>query len=184
MSTVSGTFATRKRAPESLIIYAMLAQLTHFPTFKDLRTGDLKIVAPLFYVQTYPAGAVVIEQGEPARQLYLLTRGDVQVRYKPYDGEPITLNHIRSGGVFGWSAALGSKAYSSSIVCETECEMLTIEGEKLRQLLVEHPQTGRIVLDCLARAVSSRWVNAQAQIKEMLNNGIARHPYSFGKEGG
>ena len=157
----------------------MVGEVVRFPLFRDLSAADLKIIAPLFSTRTYPAEAIIFEQGERANCLYLLSKGEVSIRYKPYDGEPITLNRIKTGGVFGWSAVLGNAIYSSSIVCTEPCEVLFIDGPDLHQLLVEHPQTGRIVLDRLARAVSSRWVNAHAQIKTMLNNGIAKKEFSL-----
>lgn len=160
----------------------MIGELTHFSLFRDLGAADLKIIAPLFALRTYPAEAIVFEQGERATCLYLLAKGEVSIRYKPYDGEPINLNRIRAGGVFGWSAVLGNTVYSSSVVCNQPCEVLFINGPDLRKLLKEHPQTGRIVLDRLARAVSSRWVNAHAQIKTMLNNGIANNEFSLDPE--
>lgn len=161
----------------------MLAELTRFPLFKDLSSADLKILAPLFNVRRYPAGAIVIEQGEKADCLYLLTQGEVVIRYKPYDGEPINLNRIRTGGVFGWSAVLGNPVYSSSVICNTECEVLVICENDLRQLQEFHPQTGHLVLDRLARAVSSRWVNAQKQVKAMINNGVNKKVSLVGKGG-
>lgn len=160
----------------------MISGVIRFPLFRDLSAADLKIIAPLFSVRTYPTDAVIFEQGERATCLYLLAKGEVVIRYKPYDGEPITLNRIKAGGVFGWSAVLGNAVYSSSIICSEACEVLFVCGPDLRQLLFEHPQTGRIVLDRLARAVSSRWVNAHAQIKTMLNNGIANNDFPLAPE--
>ena len=159
----------------------MLDVLTHFTPFSDLGSADLKIIAPLFSARTFSANAVIFEQGERATCLYLLTRGEVVIRYKPYDGETMTLNRIRPGGVFGWSAVLGNETYSSSVACIEPSETLVVCGDNLRTLLVEHPQTGRLVLDRLARAVSSRWVNAQAQIKEMLNASISSQQPPLGK---
>ncbi len=150
----------------------MLAELFRFPFFRDLSSADLKIIAPLFRVRQYPEGAIVIEQGEKAACLYLLTAGEVMIRYKPYDGEPINLNRIRAGGVFGWSAVLGNPAYSSSVVCSTPCEVLMVYGDDLRELQELHPQTGQLILDRLARAVSSRWVEAQQQVKAMIKKGV------------
>jgi CRP-like cAMP-binding protein len=160
----------------------MVREVIRFPLFRDLSAADLKIIAPLFSVRTYTQDAIIFEQGELATCLYLLSKGEVLIRYKPYDGEPIILNRIKPGGVFGWSAVLGSAVYSSSIVCSEPCEVLFICGPDLRQLLVEHPQTGRIILDRLARAVSSRWVNAHAQIKTMLNNGIVNNDFPLDPE--
>jgi len=153
----------------------MFESLIRFPLFQDLSSADLKILAPLFHARTYPAGAVVLEQGEKAICLYLLTSGEVSVRYKPYDGEAITLNRIQKGGVFGWSAVLGNSTYSSSVVCNTPCEVLVICGDDLRKLQSSHPQTARVVLNQLASAVSSRWANAQSQVKSMLKKGISEN---------
>ncbi|MFO7585224.1 MAG: NifU family protein [Anaerolineales bacterium] len=160
----------------------MIGQIIRFPLFRDLSAADLKIVAPLFSARTYPAEAILFEQGEGAACLYLLAKGEIQIRYKPYDGEAINLSRIKTGGVFGWSAVLGNAVYSSSAICAQECEVLFIEGPDLRHLLIQHPQTGRIVLDRLARAVSSRWVNAHAQIKKMLNNGIIHNDFPLDPE--
>jgi CRP-like cAMP-binding protein len=157
----------------------MVSRVIRFPLFRDLSAADLKIIAPLFSACAYPPQAILFEQGETAEHLYLLAKGEVTLRYKPYDGEPITLNRIKAGGVFGWSAVLGNSVYSSSVICAEPCEVLFIAGPDLRQLLVKHPQTGRIVLDRLARAVSSRWVNAHAQIKAMLSNGIVKNEFSL-----
>jgi CRP-like cAMP-binding protein len=161
----------------------MLDVLTHFPPFKDLGVADLKIIAPLFSSRTYPAGAVLFEQGERATCLYLLTNGEVVIRYKPYDGEAINLNRIQQGGVFGWSAVLGNATYSSSVVCTQACEVLVICGQDLQSLVNEHPQTGRIVLDRLARAVASRRTNAEAQVKSMLKEGLSKRVSSAAKQG-
>ncbi len=161
----------------------MLAELIRFPLFKDLSSADLKIIAPLFHARKYPEGAIIIGQGEKADCLYLLTQGEVVIRYKPYDGAPINLNRIRLGGVFGWSAVLGNPVYSSSVVCNAACEVLVVCGDDLRDLQDRHPQTGHLILDRLARAVSSRWVDAQRQVRSMIKKGV-RENVSPLKNGG
>jgi Fe-S cluster biogenesis protein NfuA len=118
---------------------------------------------------------VVIEQGEKAACLYLLTSGEVDIRYKPYDADTIKLTHLRAGDVFGWSAVLGNPTYSSSVICTTDCEVLEVCGSDLRELKDSHPQTSALVMDRLTRAVSSRWASAQTQVKSMLNKGLVKN---------
>jgi Fe-S cluster biogenesis protein NfuA len=153
----------------------MLEKLVCFPLFEDFSSADLKIIAPLFHARAYPQSAVIIEQGENATCLYLLTNGEVDIRYKPYDGESIKVTHLRAGGVFGWSAVLGNPTYSSSVICTTDCEVLEVCGTDLKALKESHPQTNALVMDRLTRAVSSRWPNAQTQVKSMLNKGITEN---------
>jgi CRP-like cAMP-binding protein len=159
----------------------MLANLTRFPLFKDLSSADLKIIAPLFHVRTYTAGSVVIEQGEKAACLYLLTVGSVDIFYKPYDGDTLKLSSLQAGGVFGWSSVLGNSVYSSSVVCVTACEVLMICGNALRDLREAHPQTGVLVMDNLARSVSARWASAQTQVKSMIHKGVVENVSPLGK---
>ena len=149
--------------------------------FKDLSDKDVLHLAHIFYVRTYIAGATVIEQGEKAVCLYLLTKGDVSIRYKPYDGEIITLNHLHDGSVFGWSAVLGNPVYSSSVVCNTACETLVVTGKDLHILEAKHPKTAQVVMNHLADAVSARWENAQTQVKSMLKQGISKNISPLGK---
>jgi Fe-S cluster biogenesis protein NfuA len=152
-----------------------------FPLFKDFSSADLKIIAPLFHTRTFTQGAVIIEQGEKAVCLYLLTNGEVDIRYKPYDGESIKLTHLRPGSVFGWSAVLGNPTYSSSVICTADCEVLMVCGSDLRELKETHPQTDALVMDRLSRAVSSRWGSAQTQVKSMINKGIAENISPLGQ---
>jgi len=159
----------------------MLKPLSNFPLFRDLSKDDLKIIAPLFCQRIYPAGTTVIEQGQPAIYLYLLLNGEVTLRYKPYDGETINLNDIRPGGVFGWSAVLGNPVYSSSVVCNTECETLVVKGADLRALGPQHPQTAHAVMNRLADAVSARWENARMQVRSMVQKGISENVSPLGK---
>ena len=160
----------------------MLEKLTRFPLFKDLSSADLKIIAPYFIVRTYEPGTIIIEQGAKATYLYLLTVGEVETHYKPYDGESIKLTSLYAGNAFGWSAVLGNHFYSSSVISAANCEVLIISGEDLRCLRKEHPQTGAVVMDCLARTVSRRWVSAQTQVKSMIRKGVVENISPLGKK--
>jgi len=179
---IFGKFATTQAPSKKIIINQMLETLSRFPLFQNLSRKDLQILAPIFHARTYAAGVTIIEQGEKAVCLYLLTSGDVTIRYKPYDGETINLNHLGKGGVFGWSAVLGNPQYSSSVVCNMPCEALVVAGKDLRDLETKHPHTARVVLDQLANAVSMRWEDAQTQVKSMLKKGISENVSPIEKE--
>lgn len=150
----------------------MLEALSHIPFLKDLSREQLELLLPLLEEYSCPAGTVIFEQGDAASHLYLILRGAVVIRYKPYDGPAIVLTRLRSGDAFGWSAVIGSKAYTSGIISEEEVETIRIRGSDLRQLCAAHPETGRLILDRLAGVVSSRWKDAHAQVKAVLDQGV------------
>lgn len=147
----------------------MLESLPNIPPFQSLDAAQIALVKPLFEEFTCPPDTTVFEQGEPASFLYLLIKGEVAIRYKPYDSPSITLTHLHSGDVFGWSAVVGSSTYTSSIICESQLEALRIRGVYLLTLVREHPETGKIIMDHLANVVSSRWKNAHEQVQLLLN---------------
>jgi CRP-like cAMP-binding protein len=148
----------------------MIESLPYIPLFQDLDPAQTALLKPLFEQFTCPADTVIFEQGTPATYLYLLIKGEVAIRYKPYDGPPITLTRLRDGDVFGWSAVVGSPHYTSSIISETQIEAIRIRGSHILKLLRDAPETGEIVMDRLARVVSSRWKNAQAQVQSLLSS--------------
>ena len=152
----------------------MLETLPSIPLFQDLEPEQLALLKPLFEYHTCPADTVVFEQGDPAAYLYLILRGTVAIHYKPYDGQAITLTHLHAGDVFGWSAVVGSPAYTSTLFCKAGLEAIRINGADLRKLCLRHPETGKIVLDRLARLVSKRWKDARKQVKSMLDEGLAK----------
>jgi CRP-like cAMP-binding protein len=160
----------------------MFQALSQFPLFKDLAKADLEIIAPIFYPRAYPTGATIIEQGGKADRLFLLVRGDVRIRYKPYDGDTITLTHVHAGGVFGWSAVLGNPLYSSSVVCMTACETFEVKGSDLHMLEANHETTERAVLNMIADAVSARWEKSQTQVRSMLAKGVSENISHLGKQ--
>lgn len=148
----------------------MLDSLPQLPLFHSFGPAQIALLKPLFESFICATGTMIFEQGDPAQYLYLLLKGDVVIQYKPYDGPPIILTRLRAVDVFGWSAVVGSPKYTSSILSESEVEAIRIRGNQLWKMVEEHPETGRIVIDRLARIVSPRWENAQTQIQSLLNS--------------
>lgn len=151
----------------------MLQELHAIPPFNDLDEEVLRLVEPLFERYACPTGTVVFEQGEPALYLYLILRGSVTVRYKPYDGPSLNLTQIPAGGVFGWSAVVGAPAYTSGTVARDDMEAIRIRGTDLRTLAILHPEAGHVILDKLASKVSNRWKDANRQAREILEQAIS-----------
>ncbi len=146
----------------------MLDALPYIPLFQGFDTLQISILKPLFEEFICAAGTTIFEQGDRAMYLYFLLKGDIAIRYKPYDGPPLTLTRLHAGDVFGWSAVIGSSKYRSSTVSETEVEAIRIKGFHLWTLVKEHPEIGKTVINRFAQIVSPRWENANEQIQALL----------------
>lgn len=142
------------------------------PIFANLREEHIKTLETLIETITCGAGEIVIRQGSPADYFYIILKGKVDISFKPYDGSPITVSHVEQGGLFGWSAVIGSERYTSSAIAIEPLEVIRIDGNKLRKLTIEHPEAGREILNSLAEAISARWKDAHEQVKLILEKGM------------
>jgi CRP-like cAMP-binding protein len=148
----------------------MLDSLPNIPLFQNLDPAQTALLKPLFEQFNCPPDTTIFDQGEPASYLYLLIKGEVIIHFKPYDTPSIVLTRLRAGDVFGWSAVVGSTHYTSSLVSETQVETIRIRGAHLLALVRDHPETGKIIMERLVNAVSSRWKNARTQVQALLNS--------------
>jgi CRP-like cAMP-binding protein len=149
-------------------------ELVHFSIFQGLSDDQLRLLEPLLEYCCFLAGTTIFEQGAPADSLYILLVGTVEVIYKPYDGPALTVAKINSGGVFGWSAALGRDVYTSAALTEDSVEVYRLKGEKLHYLCEQYPETGVVILERLASIIAERLSSTHDQIFAVLQSGMDR----------
>jgi CRP-like cAMP-binding protein len=146
----------------------LIETFDQFPLFGDLKPTQLNQLRPLFTICEGGAGTLLFEQGEPAKYLYLLVDGEVSIRYKPDDGPELHISRVRPGGVVGWSAILGNRAYTSGAVCTSQSQMLRVRGDELRGLCERHPETGVVILERLAAVIAERLRNTHEEVFKLL----------------
>jgi CRP/FNR family cyclic AMP-dependent transcriptional regulator len=142
------------------------------PLFQGLKQQTLDLIVPRFEYETFAEDEIVFEQDTTAKKLYVLVAGKVEIRFKPHDGEQLTVTEIEEGGVFGWSAALGRDTYTSCAVCVEGSSAFSVLGEELKQLCEQYPDTGVIILERLAEVIAQRLQKTHANVVEMLQEGV------------
>lgn len=150
----------------------MLSLLSGISLFEGLSPRQIEVLRPLFDDYSCPPDTVIFRQGDRADFLYLITEGHAQIQYKPYDGPPISLARLKPGDAFGWSAMVGNPVYSSGILSSSALKAIRIRGVDLARLCREHPTTGTVILNRLARGVSGRWKDARVQVQAILKDGL------------
>jgi CRP-like cAMP-binding protein len=88
---------------------------------------------------------------------------------------------LAPGGVVGWSAALGSRRYTSSAVSTAYTQLLRVRGSDLRDLCEQHPNTGIIILDRLAGVIAERLHSTHEIVVRLLEIGL-RSPNNHKEE--
>jgi len=150
--------------------------LSTLDLFGGLAPEELEMLAGFFHPERYAAQQVIFRQGDPADKLHILLTGEIEILLKPYDGEKLMVAAISPGGIFGWSAALGRRQYTSDAVAVVEGEGLSIRGKALRAFCQAHPKSGVVLLERLAEVISSRLRNTHQKVLELLQSNL--HPES------
>ena len=142
--------------------------------FNGLEAGLVRALSPLLEEVVLHEGETIFEQGDAACSLYIMLEGEVTIRYKPYDGPPLTVARIQSGDVFGWSAALGRQVYTSA--AESVCAGLAcrIHANSLKQLCDRNPEAGAVLLERLAGSIAEGLRNTNSTVLELLSQGMDR----------
>jgi CRP/FNR family transcriptional regulator, cyclic AMP receptor protein len=97
---------------------------THKIDFKILDRPDVP-------VRTFAAGDPILRLGEPAREMFLLRKGKVEIRVH---GKIV--EEVGSGGIFGEMALIDQSARSATAVAAEDCEVVPID-ERLFIVLIQ-----------------------------------------------
>jgi CRP-like cAMP-binding protein len=130
----------------------------------------------------FPKDTVIFEQNRSADRLYILLSGEVEIRYKPYDGPPLVVARIDPGGVFGWSAALRRDAYTSGAHTTQASVVYSLRGASLAEICAKYPDTGSIFLERLAGVIAERVRSTHTQVLKILTQRVGSDQLFLKKE--
>ena len=147
-----------------------LALLTGFPLFKDVSPDVLEKIAAICEELTFSEGQTIFREGEKAEKLHFLIKGSVALRVnimtKP---ESVTVSFVaKSYECFGWSGLVSPHFYTASAFCEENCEIMTVSGNELLQILAENTEAGFLVMHRVASLVSDRLRNSRQALLKTL----------------
>ena len=140
--------------------------------FEGLNEAQRALLVPMFIPCDFEAETILFEQGDPAENLYVVIAGEVLITYKPDDAPSITVARVQPGSIVGWSAAIGSRYYTSSAACTTYTQLLRVRSDDLRKLCSNHPETGGMFLDRLATVIAERLHSTHDLVMSLLNMGM------------
>jgi CRP/FNR family cyclic AMP-dependent transcriptional regulator len=98
----------------------------------------LDAIAPHGVTRTFPAQAILINEGDTTDSLYIVLSGRVKVYASSEDGREVVLTEYGPGEYFGELAIDGQKR-SASIKALGPCTCRVVQGSELRQFLAEQP---------------------------------------------
>jgi CRP-like cAMP-binding protein len=127
-----------------------LSYLSRVPLFADCSKSQLREIGRVVERIRFPAGAVLVRQGDLGFELFLMTEGTAKV-----EREGHLVASIGEGEFAGELAVLARTPRNATVTAETDLEVLSISPGDLSQLLDEVPGLAKQLLYEVATRLAS-----------------------------
>jgi len=147
---------TRRAGAISSPDQALVGLLRTTPLLVSVPQDGLVRIASQMRRRRLRAGTVVIKQGEPARALYLLVSGRLEVTVAGGDAESPPVNILDAPSWFGELAVLTRQPRTSTVTAVTDSEVWTLPLRQFETALARYPQIGRSVIRSLCERIQHK----------------------------
>ena len=101
--------------------------------------------------QLFAAGEKICRQGDSGDSFYIIRSGSIGVEVRGSDGEVFLRNEMSPGNYFGEMALLTGEPRSATVYAVSDAELLTVDKEGLRDVIVANREVEEIISKVLAR---------------------------------
>jgi small-conductance mechanosensitive channel/CRP-like cAMP-binding protein len=126
-----------------------------------LTPEELEQLARDIRIAPYPAGIVVVREGEAGDSLFVVARGRVQVSaLVPHGGPDLPIAVIEAGDYFGEMSLLTGAPRSATVRTLEDCDLLVLSRDTLRPVLVRDPAAAERLTQAMAqrKAEHDQWL--------------------------
>ena len=142
--------------------------LQRVPLFADLNASEMREFVRISHSRTYRPGEVIFFEGEPGVGMYVIRKGEVEIRKAGGEaGEELVLARLKDGDFFGELALLDDSPRSASAVAATPTELIGIFRPDLLGLLERKPRLGIKVLLKLADMIGKRLKATNTELQKL-----------------
>ncbi|MFC2009842.1 ATP-binding cassette domain-containing protein [Chloroflexota bacterium] len=135
--------------------------------FPALNQQQLVWITSKLKPQRFDAGSIIINKGEPVENLYIVTRGHVEVVLPSVDGQEFIVSRIGPNQYFGESALLngGISPTTFRAAPERDVEVAALEREVFKQLVGQSDDTHQQM-----KETAEKRAREQGQVDGALND--------------
>ncbi len=138
--------------------------------FEGLAEAEISRLLKRAQEEEVPAGTVLMAEGDPAEKLYILKKGEVEIR-KEIDDKTESLNTIREGDFFGELTPVNGKKNSVSVVATLDCKVISFDKTAVSGMIEKYPQISWNIARGLSRRLraSNDALKNQIEIQRMVS---------------
>ena len=137
-------------------------RLAEVPILGGVEPALLAQIAQRFTSERYPAGRVVVREGDPGERFYLVVRGRLIATRKDADGYPVQVNVHEDGDHFGEIALLRKANRLATVTAETPSLLLSLAREHFLDLIENAPHV-RESMERIIDGYLADWASRDAE---------------------
>ncbi len=120
------------RAREDWSTERVAGKIESLPLFSHFHESFLKQIINQSQVLEYAKGTTIIRQGDPARELFVLLEGDVEISRFTHLMENEWISELSAGSIFGETALVDDQPRKAQVVAKTQIIVLRVPVDMLR----------------------------------------------------
>jgi len=136
--------------------------LRNLDLFAGLPTARLKLIAYTAEIVRFAPGEVIVQQGDPADAVYIITEGETEVWLHDAEGNEIKLAIMGPNSLFGETAVICKGRRTATVKAMDRVTTFKISANLFLDLVRQSPEIGMQVMTVLAQRVE-RTSNALLQ---------------------
>jgi len=136
--------------------------LRNLDLFAGLPTARLKLIAYTAEIVRFAPGEVIVQQGDPADAVYIITEGETEVWLHDAEGNEIKLAIMGPNSLFGETAVICKGRRTATVKAKDRVTTFKISANLFLDLVRQSPEIGMQVMTVLAQRVE-RTSNALLQ---------------------
>ena len=117
--------------------------------------------------ETFPRGKIIFREGDPGKELFIVTKGRASAYLKQINGGDIRLATFASGTIFGELATLDAGPRSASVVADDDVVCYVLSDQQFAALAKDAPSVAIKLLSGLGRELSRRLRRANQTIHQL-----------------
>lgn len=154
------------------VVRRMAEELRSTDVFQMLDTGEAQHVASLCSRKLLGPGDVLFEEGQPARFLFLVLRGELQIVVTSPAGDArVVVGTVGPGSLVGEMAVLEAVPRSASGQAAVTCELLQLPGRAFAELVASAHPAAFAILRQMQHTLSHRLRSLDERIDAVLDDG-------------
>lgn len=118
----------------------------------DLTTDELQAISQICEVRTYEPAAIIFEEGDEGKEMYVVDKGMVNCIIHPTPEQSIIIGTRTRNSLLGWAAILQPYCHTVTARSEEKTRVFAIKSDQLRKTCDVYPNIWDIVMQHIVTA--------------------------------